>query len=249
MICLTQQDLHGSRTPTRQLLTDTQYSNPPTPAPRSRMVQVLFLDPPFELRFRGPFTDVVTTNLRLHNPSDRRVCFKVKTTAPHRFFVKPNCGAIDAGTTLNISIMMKPFVHDLNISKLKFMVQTIFAPPNFSDDDALWTNSNPEDIMISKLRCVLKSENDEVTDVESIDSTPGDELSEGRLNSGLVASCYPTGQFKDEAREGLRMRTEREPEPTTTSTSLPRLEPIIRAHLFLVIIALFIGFFLMVHFL
>ncbi|CAG2183814.1 unnamed protein product, partial [Oppiella nova] len=30
----------------------------------------------------GPFTDVVTSYLKLTNPCERRVCFKVKTTAP-----------------------------------------------------------------------------------------------------------------------------------------------------------------------
>lgn len=51
----------------------------------------------------GPFTDVVTTNLKLKNPSDRRVCFKVKTTAPRRYCVRPNSGVIDAGATVVIS--------------------------------------------------------------------------------------------------------------------------------------------------
>ncbi|XP_053328818.1 vesicle-associated membrane protein-associated protein A-like [Spea bombifrons] len=52
--------------------------------------QILILDPPNELKFRGPFTDVVTTNLKLRNPSERKVCFKVKTTAPRRYCVRPN---------------------------------------------------------------------------------------------------------------------------------------------------------------
>jgi len=51
----------------------------------------------------GPFTDVVTTNLKLRNPSDRRVCFKVKTTAPRRYCVRPNSGLIDPGATVIIS--------------------------------------------------------------------------------------------------------------------------------------------------
>lgn len=51
----------------------------------------------------GPFTDVVTTNLKLGNPTDRNVCFKVKTTAPRRYCVRPNSGVIDAGASLNVS--------------------------------------------------------------------------------------------------------------------------------------------------
>uniref|UniRef100_A0A8B9FWE8 VAMP associated protein B and C n=1 Tax=Amazona collaria TaxID=241587 RepID=A0A8B9FWE8_9PSIT len=51
----------------------------------------------------SPFTDVVTTNLKLGNPTDRNVCFKVKTTAPRRYCVRPNSGIIDAGTSINVS--------------------------------------------------------------------------------------------------------------------------------------------------
>ncbi|EPY79987.1 vesicle-associated membrane protein-associated protein B [Camelus ferus] len=53
--------------------------------------------------WKGPFTDVVTTNLKLGNPTDRNVCFKVKTTAPRRYCVRPNSGIIDAGTSINVS--------------------------------------------------------------------------------------------------------------------------------------------------
>lgn len=56
----------------------------------------------------GPFTDVVTANLKLTNPSDKRVCFKVKTTAPRRYCVRPNSGAIDPGASINISGQLHP---------------------------------------------------------------------------------------------------------------------------------------------
>ncbi|XP_042354138.1 vesicle-associated membrane protein-associated protein A-like [Plectropomus leopardus] len=131
----------------------------------SKSDQVLILDPPSDLRFKGPFTDVVTTNLKLKNPSDKRVCFKVKTTAPRRYCVRPNSGLIDAGATVVISVMLQPFDYDPNEkSKHKFMVQTIFAPSNGTDMDALWKDAKPDDLMDSKLRCVfeLPSENDKV---------------------------------------------------------------------------------------
>ncbi|XP_077472163.1 VAMP (vesicle-associated membrane protein)-associated protein A, like [Stigmatopora argus] len=134
----------------------------------SKLDQILVLDPPSDLKFKGPFTDVVTTNLKLKNPSDRRVCFKVKTTAPRRYCVRPNSGVIEAGAAVNISVMLQPFDYDPNEkNKHKFMVQTIFAPPNVSDMDALWKDAT--DLMDSKLRCVfeLPSENDKMNDVEA----------------------------------------------------------------------------------
>ncbi|XP_006164093.1 vesicle-associated membrane protein-associated protein A isoform X1 [Tupaia chinensis] len=147
--------------------------------------QILVLDPPTDLKFKGPFTDVVTTNLKLRNPSDRKVCFKVKTTAPRRYCVRPNSGIIDPGSTVTVSVMLQPFDYDPNEkSKHKFMVQTIFAPPNTSDMEAVWKEAKPDELMDSKLRCVFEmpNENDKlgitppgtaptVTAMSSINST------------------------------------------------------------------------------
>ncbi|KAI2586131.1 VAPA isoform 3 [Pan troglodytes] len=123
--------------------------------------QILVLDPPTDLKFKGPFTDVVTTNLKLRNPSDRKVCFKVKTTAPRRYCVRPNSGIIDPGSTVTVSVMLQPFDYDPNEkSKHKFMVQTIFAPPNTSDMEAVWKEAKPDELMDSKLRCVFEMPNE-----------------------------------------------------------------------------------------
>uniref|UniRef100_A0A8B9HF17 VAMP (vesicle-associated membrane protein)-associated protein A, like n=1 Tax=Astyanax mexicanus TaxID=7994 RepID=A0A8B9HF17_ASTMX len=85
-----------------------------------------------------PFTDVVTANLKLTNPSDKKVCFKVKTTAPRRYCVRPNSGAIDPGASIIISVMLQPFDYDPNEkSKHKFMVQTIFAPAAVADTESM----------------------------------------------------------------------------------------------------------------
>lgn len=59
--------------------------------------QILVLDPPTELKFKGSFTDVVTTNLKLLNSLYRKVCFKVKTTAPCWYRVRSDSGIIDPG--------------------------------------------------------------------------------------------------------------------------------------------------------
>lgn len=122
----------------------------------SKHEQILVLDPPHELKFKGPFTDVVTTNLKLRNPSDKKVCFKVKTTAPRRYCVRPNSGIIDPGATVTVSVMLQPFDYDPNEkSKHKFMVQTIFAPSNIADMEVMWKEAKPDDLMDSKLKCVF----------------------------------------------------------------------------------------------
>ena len=41
--------------------------------------------------------------MKLSNPSDYKVCFKIKTTAPKRYCVKPNSGVIDPSQTVTIA--------------------------------------------------------------------------------------------------------------------------------------------------
>jgi hypothetical protein len=53
--------------------------------------------------------------------------------------------------------MLQPFDYDPNEkSKHKFMVQSMFAPTDTSDMEAVWKEAKPEDLMDSKLRCVFE---------------------------------------------------------------------------------------------
>uniref|UniRef100_W5M381 Vesicle-associated membrane protein-associated protein A n=1 Tax=Lepisosteus oculatus TaxID=7918 RepID=W5M381_LEPOC len=198
----------------------------------ARFPQTLCSSPGIQFSSTGPFTDVVTTNLKLKNPSERKVCFKVKTTAPRRYCVRPNSGVIEPGSSVTVSVMLQPFDYDPNEkSKHKFMVQTIFAPPNVSDLEAVWKDAKPDDLMDSKLRCIfeLPSENDKVNDIDSnkaapvlnaskqdgssvpkpssasLDDTEMRKLMEEckRLQSEVMKFADENRQLKD---EGLRMR-------------------------------------------
>lgn len=124
---------------------------------RQKQPQVLKIDPPQEIKFKGPFKDVVTSQLQLTNPSEKRVCFKVKTTAPRRYCVRPNSGFVESQATVNISVMLQPFDSDPNeLLKHKFMVQTMFAPDGADDMESLWKEASPADLMDSKLKCVFE---------------------------------------------------------------------------------------------
>uniref|UniRef100_A0A8D2BXM7 MSP domain-containing protein n=1 Tax=Sus scrofa TaxID=9823 RepID=A0A8D2BXM7_PIG len=178
----------------------------------AKVEQVLSLEPQHELKFRGPFTDVVTTNLKLGNPTDRNVCFKVKTTAPRRYCVRPNSGIIDAGASINVSVMLQPFDYDPNEkSKHKFMVQSMFAPADTSDMEAAWKEAKPEDLMDSKLRCVfeLPAENDKPHDVEinKIISTTASKT-ETPVVSKALSSALDDTEVKKVMEECKRLQSE-----------------------------------------
>ncbi|MFH4976834.1 hypothetical protein AB6A40_003543 [Gnathostoma spinigerum] len=122
----------------------------------SKNSQVLIISPPNEIEFHGPFKDLVTSSLRLRNPSNRRVCFKVKTTAPKMYCVKPNCGIIEPGceSTVAVSFVSSDsFLANVELknAKHKFMILTCFAPQDNFSLDTVWKEVDPSELMDTKL--------------------------------------------------------------------------------------------------
>jgi len=118
--------------------------------------QVLIIEPQHELSFVGPFTTAVSAVMSLTNPSDRKVCFKIKTTAPKRYCVKPNSGVIDAKQAVQVAVSLQPFEYDPNEkNRHKFMVQAMFAPEGEINPDTLWKETDGSQLMDSKLKCVF----------------------------------------------------------------------------------------------
>lgn len=121
----------------------------------SKREQVLIIEPPNELSFSGPFTSAVSSFMKLKNPSDKKVCFKIKTTAPKRYCVKPNSGVIDPRSEVQIAVSLQPFEYDpTEKNKHKFMVQSLFPPEGEINQDTLWKEME-HDLMDSKLKCVF----------------------------------------------------------------------------------------------
>ncbi|KAL8605002.1 hypothetical protein ACOMHN_018804 [Nucella lapillus] len=108
--------------------------------------------------YAGPFTDVVTAELKLFNPTEKRICFKVKTTAPKRYCVRPNSGILETEASITVAVMLQPFEYDPSEkNKHKFMVQSMCAPDGKIDSqDQLWKDAPPESLMDTKLRCVFE---------------------------------------------------------------------------------------------
>jgi hypothetical protein len=118
--------------------------------------QILIIEPPMELSFKGPFTQPVTSGMKLKNPSDKSVCFKIKTTAPRRYCVKPNSGSIEPHGEMAVAVSLQPFDYDpTDKNKHKFMVQSMFAPDGEFNQDQLWKEADSNELMDSKLRCVF----------------------------------------------------------------------------------------------
>ncbi|KAL8633036.1 hypothetical protein Q9189_001290 [Teloschistes chrysophthalmus] len=117
------------------------------------------LDPP-ELGFRRPFTQEVTQLLRLRNPGSEPIAFKVKTTAPKQYCVRPNSGKIDAGQDVEVQVLLQAMKEDPPPDarcRDKFLVQTVALSRDSDTTNipAIWQNiekANKSSIQERKIR-------------------------------------------------------------------------------------------------
>ncbi|KAI4105345.1 MAG: hypothetical protein L6R37_002795 [Teloschistes peruensis] len=117
------------------------------------------LDPP-ELGFRRPFTHEVTQLLRLRNPGTEPIAFKVKTTAPKQYCVRPNSGKIDVGRDIEVQVLLQAMKEDPPPDarcRDKFLVQTVALSRDSDTTNvpAIWQNiekANKSSIQERKIR-------------------------------------------------------------------------------------------------
>ncbi|PGH07898.1 hypothetical protein GX51_01608 [Blastomyces parvus] len=94
------------------------------------------------LRFRRPFTREVSQTLTIENNNDEPVAFKVKTTAPKSYCVRPNSGRIGAGESIDVQVLLQAMKDDKSVgtSKDKFLVQSVAVSTDkdFSNVSSIW---------------------------------------------------------------------------------------------------------------
>ncbi|KAG5361565.1 Vesicle-associated membrane protein-associated protein [Yarrowia sp. C11] len=86
---------------------------------------------PEKLEFHAPFTKHTSNNLELRNPTNEYFAFKVKTTAPKLFCVRPNASVVGPNESLTVSITHQALPQEPGpdyTSKDKFLI--LSAPLN-----------------------------------------------------------------------------------------------------------------------
>ncbi|EKV19632.1 Integral ER membrane protein Scs2, putative [Penicillium digitatum] len=131
---------------------------------------------PSELGFKRPFNHEVCQVLRLSNPNEESVVFKVKTTAPKHYCVRPNSGHIEPGKTVEVQVLLQAMKEDPAADakcKDKFLVQAV--PVSRSLEDAsvaqIFDQTAKADVVERKIRVVFLP-----TDATSNDSVHHEEL-------------------------------------------------------------------------
>ncbi|KAM5352680.1 hypothetical protein ACJ41O_005402 [Fusarium nematophilum] len=112
---------------------------------------------PFELSFRRPFTTEVAQTLTIKNPNSTPVAFKVKTTAPKQYCVRPNAGRIEAGQSFDVAVLLQAMKQDPppdTRCRDKFLVQSapITADKEFATIASVLETTDKSHLIERKIR-------------------------------------------------------------------------------------------------
>ncbi|KAK3680622.1 PapD-like protein [Podospora appendiculata] len=112
---------------------------------------------PQELGFHRPFTVEVVQILKIKNPSTSPVAFKVKTTAPKQYCVRPNSGRIEPGHEVEVSVLLQAMKQEPAPDarcRDKFLVQsvTITGDKEFANVQQIWDSVEKSAIQEKKIR-------------------------------------------------------------------------------------------------
>ncbi|XP_064556343.1 vesicle-associated membrane protein-associated protein B [Drosophila montana] len=155
----------------------------------------LTIEPEHELRFIGPFNRPVVTIMTLKNNSAMTLVFKIKTTAPKRYCVRPNIGKIASYRSTQVEICLQPFMYDQQEkNKHKFMVQSVLAPQDadLTDLNKLWRELEPDQLMDAKLKCVFEMPPAEANNAEN--NSGGGGGAGGSVGTNPPTSLLGTGE-------------------------------------------------------
>mmetsp|Transcript_35465 Transcript_35465/g.87153 ORF Transcript_35465/g.87153 Transcript_35465/m.87153 type:complete len:243 (-) Transcript_35465:660-1388(-) len=94
------------------------------------MADAMQINPDKELKFRFELKKQIPTTIRLTNTGGEEMAFKVKTTAPKKYCVKPNTGLVAAGQSMVVHVIMqaqREWPTDMSSCKDKFLVQSTLS--------------------------------------------------------------------------------------------------------------------------
>ena len=126
----------------------------------------LIVTPNDAILFRGNFTKTVTTVfLEVENPTVIPIAYKVKTTAPRRYCVRPNSGKLAPNDSNQVKILLQPNQNNEDLLKHKFLIQTIDLTDeifeNVAVDDIFKDKRLVAGAASRKLLCKFEAEDEE----------------------------------------------------------------------------------------
>lgn len=120
---------------------------------------LLELEPKDTLHFcKTPMTTSPSRVLKLTNANAANVAFKVKTTAPKAYLVRPASGTLRPKETQEVQIILQPQGMDGSNTSHRFLVQATAVDSSEPVSREYWTTLQKEALQEQRLNVVLEEQ-------------------------------------------------------------------------------------------
>lgn len=165
---------------------------------------------PSELKFQFELRKQNACSMRLTNKTEKYVAFKVKTTNPKKYCVRPNTGVVLPGSTCEVTVTMqaqKEAPPDMQC-KDKFLVQSALAPNGITAKDITSEMFNKDDGKVVeefKLRVIYVPANppSPVPEESEEGSPPREDVGEQAALASAVTRFFEGSKEKDPEAKAL----------------------------------------------
>jgi len=148
--------------------------------------------------------------LTVANPNDKPIIFKVKTTAPKLYCVRPNSGRVEPGEKVQVQVLLQPMKEDPPTGtkcRDKFLVQSAFVPPDAAANSftEIWQaveKTSKSEIAEQKIRCAYLPPLD-----SSIPEDPAEHVSDIMINASTFTRAGTEYTNARDDREETRYST------------------------------------------
>ncbi|KAK4179904.1 PapD-like protein [Triangularia setosa] len=147
---------------------------------------------PFELGFRRPFTVEVAQILKIKNTNKEPIAFKVKTTAPKQYCVRPNSGRVEPGHEVEVSVLLQAMKQEPPADakcRDKFLVQSVIitGDKDFTNVQQIWDGVHKSAIQERKIRVSWLAANEDGNAEPGVSTPPRRSLANGHEDTPNAA--------------------------------------------------------------
>ncbi|CAD8213530.1 unnamed protein product [Paramecium octaurelia] len=123
------------------------------------MQGIIETDPKINLEFMAEENRFAHAQLTLQNLQSQPIAFKIKTTVPQMFQVKPSVGFIEADRSMIVEISTTQAIGQDQKFDAKFQINACFRDSNEQDLNQFWRSRDQSTIQTTQLRSKLKYQN------------------------------------------------------------------------------------------
>lgn len=138
---------------------DTRHDDSPTTPVKLR------ISPSESVLFTQEGSDI-SGIMTLTNVSDQPLTYKIKTTSPEKFRVRPSCGILNPNAVASVNVLLQAGIQPTSIIRDKFLIMSFLLDDGTSltaDITELWKQSDMKKVEQHRLKCILGGQSSSVT--------------------------------------------------------------------------------------